>query len=246
MDAAAAEATPVLHYFDCRSRGQALRFAFEDSGVEFDDRRVPVEDLGAFRARAGEVDLGGPFGALPVLEWDGARIAQTLAIATYLSDRLHGPASVTATAEQRALLAMVTSAAHLDMQVPYRRLLWTPADRSDEALAGVARGLLDYLGTKLLQLDRVLEELAGPLFGGAEAAIADYFVFETLSRGRAVFGTAFGRWIERTRRLPALEAHFEARPPIARLFEEGRVPFCVTASPSERALRPRILGLPLG
>jgi glutathione S-transferase len=167
MDAAAAEATPVLHYFDCRSRGQALRFAFEDSEVEFEDRRVPVEDLGAFRARACEADLGGPFGALPILEWGEARIAQTLAIATYLSDRLHGPASVTATAERRALLAMVTSAALLDMQVPYRRLLWTPADRTDGALAGVARGLLDYLGTKLLQLDRVLEELAGPLFGGA-------------------------------------------------------------------------------
>ena len=43
---------PVLRYFDCRSRGQALRFALADAGIEFEDERVPVTALAHFKRPA--------------------------------------------------------------------------------------------------------------------------------------------------------------------------------------------------
>ena len=47
-----------LHYFDCRSRGQALRFALADAGVAFEDVRIPIEDLEAFRERVAAAEPG--------------------------------------------------------------------------------------------------------------------------------------------------------------------------------------------
>jgi glutathione S-transferase len=79
----------VLRYFDCRSRGQALRFALVDGGVAFEDERIPVEELPAFRERvATEPGHGGPFGSLPVLSWRGQEVAQTLAVASFLAAEL--------------------------------------------------------------------------------------------------------------------------------------------------------------
>ena len=42
-------ARPVLRYFDCRSRGQALRFALVDTEVDFEDARVPTNALADFQ-----------------------------------------------------------------------------------------------------------------------------------------------------------------------------------------------------
>ena len=39
-----------LRYFDCRSRGQALRFALDDAGTAYEDRRLATDRLDLFRA----------------------------------------------------------------------------------------------------------------------------------------------------------------------------------------------------
>ena len=52
---------PVLRYFECRSRGQALRFAFAAFDVAFEDLRVSIRDLASFRAEAGEPGAITPF-----------------------------------------------------------------------------------------------------------------------------------------------------------------------------------------
>jgi len=69
----------TLRYFNCRGRGQALRYLLIDHGVEFADERIEagpswVNDKGR---------LGGPFASLPVLHWAGDFVAQTLPIATF-------------------------------------------------------------------------------------------------------------------------------------------------------------------
>jgi glutathione S-transferase len=233
-----------LRYFDCRSRGQALRFALAGLGIEFEDERVAVEDLQTFRERAADVDFGGPFASLPLLDWNCDRIAQTLAIAGYLEDRIGAGSRPGAdTIRERAFLAMVTSAAHLDTQLPYSQLLWQSADLGEDALRDSAARLLAHLDRKLAQLESLLVQRDIPLFGGSAPGLADYFVYESLSRGRAVFGAAFTRTLTSRPRLRALEAAIEGQPGIADLLVRRDVPCAITASPSERALRARIAAL---
>jgi glutathione S-transferase len=233
----------TLRYFDCRSRGQGLRFALVDAGCDFDDVRIPTADLARFRRDAGRPELGGPFASLPVLVWDGHEVAQTLAIAGYLADKLGR--ETTSTAEERSRLAMITSAAHLDMQVPYSQLLWLPADCTDAKLSNVARDLLSQLTGKLGQLEALHRRrgVGGPFFGGAEPAVADCFVYESLSRGRDVFGTDFTLRLEQSPGLGALVSAMEARAAIAAHLGRGGVPYQVSASPSEPYLRQRLSAL---
>ena len=226
----------VLRYFDCRSRGQALRFALASAEVDFDDQRVAIASIPDFRRNP-----EGPFGQLPILRWDGFEIAQTLAVAGYLEDRLApGPRSP----EERALLAMITSAAHLDTQLVFSQLLWRAKDQSDDELLGSLRLLLrTFLSPKLEQLEQQLAARGGPFFGGGTPAVADAFVYESLDRGRAVLGAPFGDLLVRAPGLARLEAALRQRPGIADLYREDRVPDQVTGNPDEPVLRERIQGL---
>ncbi len=226
---------PTLRYFACRSRGQALRFALGEAGVEFTDERVPLEELDAFRRAADDPAVGGPFGSLPVLAWEGHQLGQTLAIARYLAGRCDPHESEDELA--RARLDMVAHAAHLDLQVPYSQLLWLPADTGRDRLEAAARLLLEHLGRHLARLERILPE-GKTYFGGNAPAVADSFVFESLLRGLDVFGRPFTERLERLPGLAALCESMAARPRIA--AQCHLMPVAVTASPSEAELRIRI------
>jgi glutathione S-transferase len=229
----------TLRYFDCRSRGQALRFALHDSGIQFEDERVPVAELAAWRNDAADPRVGGPFASLPVLQWDGHRVAQTLAIAGYLGERL-GLAS--SRLEARSRDAMVGSVAHLDMQVPYSGLLWLAEDTPDAKLAGHAHALHENLAGRLVQLERLHEEeAAGPFFRGDDPGMGDFFAYESIDRARAVFGARFETTLSRSPRMGALFDAMSGRPGIA--AARATLPDRVTASPSEPKLRERIPGL---
>ncbi len=225
----------VLRYFDCRSRGQALRFALASAEVDFDDQRVPIPSIPAFRRHP-----EGPFGQLPILHWGSFEITQTLAVAGYLEDRLApGPRGP----EERAFLAMFTSAAHLDTQLVFSQLLWRPTDQSDDALLGALKSLLRILAPKLEQLERQLAASNGPFFAGVTPAVADAFVYESLDRGRAVLGAPFAFQVTRAPGLMRLEAAMRERPGIADLHRQDRLPNQITGNPNEPVLRERIQGL---
>ena len=231
----------VLRYFACRGRGEALRLALIDCGVGFTDERVPIDDLSVFQKAKNDPQVGGPFAALPVLKWDGHVLAQTLPIANYLSGQL-GPDHREPRPERRAFLDMITSAAHLDMQVPYGPLFWSPVDQPQEQLLKAAVMLFNGLAMKLAQLEALFERAAGngPFFGGAEPAMADYFVYESLSRACAVFGPSFELRLEDSPRMKALSRAIASRPAVAAYLGSGRVPLQASGSPSEMALRKRL------
>ncbi len=233
----------MLRYFDCRGRGEALRLALIDSAVAFTDERVPIDDLGVFQKAKHDPRVGGPFAALPVLQWDGYVLAQTLPIASYLSDRL-GHQRRAGSPEGRAFLDMITSAAHLDMQSPYGPLFWAPADQPQEQLLAAARMLFNGLGAKLAQLETLLDNSRGDgaFFGGAEPVMADYFVHESLRRGAVVFGEAFEARLDGNPKLAGLRRAMGSRPAIA-AYERRGVSLQVTGSPAEMALRARLAGV---
>ncbi|KAI8798287.1 glutathione S-transferase 7 [Biomphalaria glabrata] len=65
-------------YFDARGRGEISRLVLAAAGQKFEDVRFTRETWPAEKPNT-------PFGQLPVLEIDGKRYAQSVAISTYLA-----------------------------------------------------------------------------------------------------------------------------------------------------------------
>ncbi|GMT15470.1 hypothetical protein PFISCL1PPCAC_6767, partial [Pristionchus fissidentatus] len=67
-----------LTYFDLRGRAEPIRMLFAIAGLPLEDRRVTMEEWA-------DVSKTTPFAALPMLEVDGFKIAQTKAILRYIA-----------------------------------------------------------------------------------------------------------------------------------------------------------------
>ena len=72
-----------LTYFNARGAAEFIRHIFLVSKQEYQDNRVNKEDWPASKAKM-------PFGQMPVLEEDGKQLAQSIAIARYLSRKFGG------------------------------------------------------------------------------------------------------------------------------------------------------------
>ncbi|XP_023950272.1 glutathione S-transferase 2-like [Bicyclus anynana] len=72
----------IVYYFPERALGECIRLLLAYRGEEFIDRRIPHEDWPEIKHKM-------PFGEMPVLEIDGKKYAQSLAILRYLG-RKHG------------------------------------------------------------------------------------------------------------------------------------------------------------
>ncbi|GMT22838.1 hypothetical protein PFISCL1PPCAC_14135 [Pristionchus fissidentatus] len=69
-----------LTYFDLRARGEPIRMMFAIGGIDFEDNRVDWEEWEKLAKSTAT-----PFSALPMIEVDGVKIAQTLAILRYVA-----------------------------------------------------------------------------------------------------------------------------------------------------------------
>jgi len=83
-----------LTYFGLRARGEAIRWILHYAGQEFEDHRVSFEEWGAVKATT-------PNGQIPVLEVDGKKLPQSVAIGRFLARR-HGLAGKDAWEEAEA------------------------------------------------------------------------------------------------------------------------------------------------
>ncbi|MGD2131445.1 MAG: glutathione S-transferase family protein [Maricaulaceae bacterium] len=231
---------PTLRYFDCRSRGEALRFALADSGIEFRDERPSVETFLKLRAEPKSFAKVAPFSTLPVLEWNGYVIAETLAIASYLGERL-GHAPYVGDLETRGLHNMIVSAAHLGMQTPYSQFFRQPLDQPDSAFRDAAQSFLDSQAKKASQLERLCSDLeVETYFGGAAPAMSDFFVYESLDRAETCFGENFTRVLGQLPRLQALKTALDERTSISAYRAAGKISERVTLSQIEPELQARL------
>lgn len=67
----------VFYYFPVKALGESARLLLTYGGQEFEDRRVSTEEWPSVKPST-------PFGQMPVLEIDGKKYAQSVAIARYL------------------------------------------------------------------------------------------------------------------------------------------------------------------
>ena len=86
------ETTPVLRYFNVRGRGEAIRLAFADNGIAFEDASFSGDDWGkdkedGLKAKWTASGLIA-FGQVPLLEIDGLKLVQSQAILRYLGRKV--------------------------------------------------------------------------------------------------------------------------------------------------------------
>jgi hypothetical protein len=116
-------ASITLRYFDCRGRAQPLRFFFTHLDAPFMDERVPFTDgWEAWSKIKGDPLASGPFGKLPVLQWDERLLAETGPIYSFVQAQLAPSSSIGGILEaQSALsgdLAQLYELLNLDMVAP--------------------------------------------------------------------------------------------------------------------------------
>ncbi|XP_071808423.1 glutathione S-transferase-like [Asterias amurensis] len=97
-----------LTYFDIRGKAEVIRLMFAASGVEFEDKRIAVEDWSKIKPST-------PFGRLPVLEFDGNVLPETKAIAGFVARAtgLYGQSSL-----EQARIDVVMEIIH-DLQLTF-------------------------------------------------------------------------------------------------------------------------------
>jgi prostaglandin-H2 D-isomerase / glutathione transferase len=74
----------VLHFFNLAGRARAIRMAFALGKIPYEDRRYSYDEFEKLQQASAL-----PFGAFPVLDVDGERLAQSRAILRY-AGRLAG------------------------------------------------------------------------------------------------------------------------------------------------------------
>ncbi|GMT14652.1 hypothetical protein PFISCL1PPCAC_5949, partial [Pristionchus fissidentatus] len=69
-----------LTYFNIRGRAEPIRMLFRLAGVQFEDRRIELEEWPKMKNKT-------PFGSLPLLEYNHEQLGQSQAITRYLATR---------------------------------------------------------------------------------------------------------------------------------------------------------------
>jgi glutathione S-transferase len=226
----------TLRYFDCRGRAQPLRYLLADAGVEFQDLLVRW-DPSWFEAKE-DPAVGGPFGVLPLLQWDDLVLGETLAIAGYLARRLghyRGRSD-----EQIARLEMVAASAFLNVLTPAGELLFPFPGPQEDQWVGFLQAFADEIPRRIGRFERLLAASLDPFFGGRDPVGADFFVFEAVETWRMMLAPVLDARLAAWPRLRALLAAVAERPRLRGYLEAGRRPETITASPLEPEIRRKL------
>ena len=190
---------PVFHYFDCRGRGQGIRYFLRDHEIAFDDRRVPLTDiLQTWPSIKDDKARTGPFRKLPYFCDGPNKVAETMAICTYLERRCQLETSHSADS--------LMSSVMWDVIVPLGQLVWADyAFPNIDIDAFAAQTTQRYLGT-LDDIEDFLgeHEAQHPIADGAKARMCDYFLYEGIEFGRDVLGKVLEERLARYSKLCAL------------------------------------------
>lgn len=73
----------VLTYFDARARGELSRLILAAAGIPYEDKRIPLPWVDPTEWQ--KLKPNTPQGVLPVLEYDGKELSQSVTIARFLA-----------------------------------------------------------------------------------------------------------------------------------------------------------------
>lgn len=202
--------TVILHDYWRSSAAYRVRIALNLKGVAY--RAVQV-DLVAGDQRGAEYRALNPLGLIPLLEIDGHRLSQSLAIIDYLDVRFPDPpllpADPAARAHTLALALTIAAEIHPLQNLRVQQYLRHEMGQGKDAIEG---WLHRWLGDGLAALEAAAPETG--LFGGDAPDLADICLVPQMYSARrfAVPLDAFPRLVRIDAALAALPAFAAAAP----------------------------------
>ncbi len=182
-------ASITLRYFDCRGRAQPLRFFFRHLQTPYADERVPFTDgWKAWSKMKLDPMVSGPFGTLPVLQWNGRLLAETGPIYAFVQTQLAPfTGADTAIETQSALsddLARLYELLNLDLLAP-------GAD-----LGAVANRIHSTLVDSFQRYEALLVRGEDPFGPPRFQSVAAFWLLEVSSLAQALLGAKADALIE--------------------------------------------------
>ncbi|HVR90863.1 MAG TPA: maleylacetoacetate isomerase [Novosphingobium sp.] len=205
----------VLHDYWRSSAAYRVRIVLNLKGVAY--RSEPV-DLVAGEQRGAAYRALNPLGLVPLLEIDGHRLAQSLAIIDYLDARFEQPRMVSSDPAQRAVtLAQALTIASEVHPLQNLRVVTYLRQEMGQGEPAVVAWLHRWMGEGLAALEAQAPN-AG-LFGGDAPNLADVCLVPQLYSARR-----FGLPLEPYPRLVRIDAALCAIPAVAAAAPEGVKP----------------------
>jgi len=161
-----------LTYFNIRGLAENIRLILAQAGVEYEDNRIEFADWPALKETT-------PFGKLPVLEYDGKMLCESIAICRFLAKEngLTGPDNWTA-AEADMVVDSI-------MDMTYRELMPVIKAKEEEKEALKAKCIEEVVPKVFGALIKQLEKNGGSHFAGSELTWADIIaanMFDSMSQ----------------------------------------------------------------
>lgn len=200
----------ILHDYWRSSAAYRVRIALNLKGIAYKSVQV---DLVAGDQRGAEYRALNPLGLIPLLEIDGHRLSQSLAIIDYLDARFPQspllPADPAARAHTLALALTIAAEVHPLQNLRVQQYLRHEMGQGKEAIEG---WLHRWLGDGLAALEAAAPETG--LFGGAAPDLADICLVPQMYSARrfAVPLEAYPRLVRIDAALNALPAFAAAAP----------------------------------
>ncbi|KAI6214292.1 Glutathione S-transferase-1 [Aphelenchoides besseyi] len=157
-----------LHYFKLRGRGEPIRLMFAYRGVPFEDYQISLEEWPSKKSAY-------PNGQIPLLEVNGTKVAQSLAIYRYLAKQLNlNGKSDLETFQLDSTAELFRD--FIDQSLPYIQFLtgFRSGDknqlRNDHFLPAVEKFLP--------QIEKKLREAGSGWFGQSGLSFVDFYIAE--------------------------------------------------------------------
>eukprot|EP00178_Gracilaria_changii_P010574 TRINITY_DN30783_c0_g1_i1.p1 TRINITY_DN30783_c0_g1~~TRINITY_DN30783_c0_g1_i1.p1 ORF type:complete len:231 (+),score=31.69 TRINITY_DN30783_c0_g1_i1:73-693(+) len=155
-------------YFDFAAMGEPVRLALAQSGVEWEDIRVPRADWPAMKPTT-------PNGQLPIMEVDGALIPQSFAQIRYVG-KIGG---LYPTDPIQAAFADAAIDSVMDIHVPMRASI---VEKDDEKKMELRKGLAETsIPAWLANMEKALKAAGGEYFAGGKLSIGDIAIVARLN-----------------------------------------------------------------
>ena len=156
-----------LTYFDLRARGEPCRLLLAYGGIKYEDERIPWEYPFGPDSTWSKLKPTIPFGQLPILNWDGVEICQSMACARFIAREvgLAGNTSI-----EQAMVDEIVDVIQDLVNVWIK--LYVTQDK-----AGLKNFHDVTLQTALGQLEKKLISQGGQYFVGNNLTWADLHVF---------------------------------------------------------------------
>lgn len=196
-----------LHYFNARGRAEVSRLIFAAVGQKFEDIRYERHEWPSHQNRM-------PLGQMPVLEYEGVKLPQSLSIARFLAKQFH--LAGRDNFEQAKVDAIVDTVSDF---AP--KLIALAVEKDESKKQAMIRKLFTEEMPEYLQSLEFLGKLygnGGPYFVGNHLTWADLYFYDTAENLLRIDATILNRfpWLifnrQEIEKHPNISAYLKSRP----------------------------------